>query len=599
MRKKKVVTSLECIRHSLAHLMAYAVQEMYPGVKFGIGPVIENGFYYDFDFSEVKIVNSKLETLNPKQTQNSNVSNLKHFVLTPDDLPKIEKKMRELIAENIRFEQKFISKGEARKLFQNQPYKLELINEVPEDKVSIYVSGGFTDLCRGPHVKSTKEIPADAFKLTKIAGAYWRGSEKNPMLTRIYGVAFLSKNELDNYLKFQEEAERRDHRKLGTQLDLFSFHEVAPGAAFWHPKGMIIVKELEKWWRKAHEEAGYLEISTPILVKKELFETSGHWKHYKENMFAFELEGQTYVLKPMNCPESTLIYSSKIRSYKDLPLRLSEIGRLHRNELSGVLAGLFRVRQITMDDAHIYATPEQIQTEIKNVISLIKEFYKIFDFKPQFFLATRPDDFMGDIKLWDRAEKALNFALGQNKIKYELKPKDGAFYGPKIDIHITDALGRSWQMATVQLDFQMPERFNLYYIDQKGRKKRPIMIHRAIFGSFERFIGVLLEHTAGNLPFWLAPEQIWIIPVGSVHKKYGRSLGKQLLALGFRIIVKDENETVSKKIREGELQKIPYLLVVGDKEVKNKTVRVRERGMGDIGEIKLNKFLEMIKKNEV
>lgn len=556
------------MRHSLAHLMAYAVQEMYPGVKFGIGPVIENGFYYDFDLQKLATDNLQLTT--------------------------IEKKMRELIAQNIKFERKFILKEAARKLFRDQPYKLELIEELSGNKVSIYKSRDFTDLCKGPHVKSTKEIPADAFKLTKIAGAYWRGSEKNPMLTRIYGVAFSSKKELDNYLKIQEEAEKRDHRKLGNQLDLFSFHEVAPGAAFWHPKGMIMVKELEKWWRKFHEKHGYLETSTPILVKKEIFETSGHWEHYKENMFYFELEGQTYTLKPMNCPESTLIYSSKIRSYKDLPLRLSEIGRLHRNELSGVLAGLFRVRQITMDDAHIYATPEQIQPEIKNVLGLIKEFYKMFDFKPEFRLATRPGNFMGDLKLWNKAEKALAFALKQNKIKYELKPKDGAFYGPKIDVHITDSLGRSWQTATLQLDFQMPERFNLYYIDQKGRKKRPVMIHRAIFGSFERFIGILLEHTAGNLPFWLAPEQIWTIPVGTRHEKYADSISNQLRNLNFRVLLKDENETVSKKIRDGEIQKIPYLLVVGDKEMKNKTVRVRERGKGDVGEIKLVMFLRKI-----
>lgn len=578
MAKKNKQQKIEVIRHSLAHIMAAAVQELFPGTKFGIGPVIENGFYYDFDLKKS---------------------------LTTDDLPKIEQKMRELIKQNITFKQSLVSKNKAKEIFKNQLYKLELIGEVKENKVSIYESGKFLDLCRGPHVKSTlqlrsgqaKEVPV-SFKLTKIAGAYWRGSEKNPMLTRIYGVAFANKKELNNYLRLQTEIEKRNHRKLGTQLDLFSFHEISPGAAFWHPKGMIIIKELEKWWREEHEKRGYLETSTPTIVKKELFEQSGHWKHYKENIFTFDVEGQIFVLKPMNCPESTIIYSSKIRSYKDLPLRLSEISHLYRNELSGVLAGLFRVRQLTMDDAHIYCTPEQIQTEIKALLEFVQEFYRLFKLNPEFKLATRPENYMGDKKLWQKAERALEFSLKQKKLKYELKPKDGAFYGPKIDVHITDALGRSWQIATVQLDFQMPERFQLAYIDQKGRKKRPVIIHRAIFGSFERFIGILLEHYAGALPLWLSPIQIWIIPVGSRHKKYAKTLKEELSALRLRVETKDTAETVSKKIRDGELQKIPYLLVVGDKEMTKKGVRVRERGKGDIGVMKLNKFLERIKKRD-
>ena len=572
---------IDHIRHSLAHLMASTIQEFFPGVKFGIGPVIENGFYYDFGL--------------PKS-------------LTPEDLPKIEKKMRELISQNIVFKKKLISKTEAKKLFPNQLYKLELINEFYEaefyeaqprtkkNKVSIYESGKFIDLCLGPHIKSTREIHSDAFKLTKIAGAYWRGSEKNPMLTRIYGVAFENKKELDRYLKLQEESEKRDHRKLGVQLDLFSFHSVSPGAAFWHPKGMVIIKELEKFWREEHEKRGYLETSTPTMVKKELFEKSGHFEHYKENMFKLEVEGQIYVLKPMNCPESTFLYKTKIRSYKDLPLRLSEIGKLYRNELSGVLAGLFRVRQLTMDDAHIYCTPEQIQNEIGGVLKFIKEFYQLFELKPEFKLATRPENYMGELKLWQKAEKTLEFSLKQNKLKYGLKPKDGAFYGPKIDIHITDSLGRSWQIATLQLDFQMPERFELNYIDEKGKKQRPVMIHRAIFGSFERFIGILLEHYGGNLPLWLTPCQIWIIPVGTAHRKFAKEIGKSFQGMDFRCEIKDENETVSKKIRDGELQKISYLLVVGNTELKGKSVRVRERGKGDIGIMKLNKFTGKIKK---
>src|SRR3989344_339088 len=542
--KKDAGGKVEPLRHSLAHLMAYAVQEMFPGTNFGIGPVIENGFYYDFDFGTAK----------PRETPASDAGAQRETarnVIGPDDLPKIEKRMREFVRQNLVFKKEVISKDAAKKIFADQPYKLELIEELAEDTISTYESGDFIDLCRGPHVKNTKEIPPDAFRLTKIAGAYWRGSEKNTMLTRVYGVAIGSKQELDKNLRIQTEAEKRDHRKLGAQLDLFSFHDIAPGAAFWHPKGMVIIKELEKFWREIHEKLGYLETSTPILVKNEIFETSGHWEHYKENMFVFELEGHTYALKPMNCPESTLIYSSRVRSYRDLPLRLSEIGRLHRFELSGVLAGLFRVRQLTMDDAHIYCAPEHLQKEIASVLKLVKEFYRRFGFKAQFFLATRPDDSMGDEKLWQKAEKALTFALKQNKLPYEVKPKDGAFYGPKIDIHITDALGRSWQMATLQLDFQMPLRFQLSYIDQKGRKQQTIMIHRAIFGSFERFIGILLEHFAGNLPLWLAPEQLWIIPIGSSHKKYAKENAEKLSPLNLRLRINDANETIGKKIRGG------------------------------------------------
>ena len=581
--KKDAGGKVEPLRHSLAHLMAYAGQEMFPGTNFGIGPGIENGFYYDFDFGTAK----------PRETPASDAGAQRETarnVIGPDDLPKIEKRMREFVRQNLVFKKEVISKDAAKKIFADQPYKLELIEELAEDTISTYESGDFIDLCRGPHVKNTKEIPPDAFRLTKIAGAYWRGSEKNTMLTRVYGVAFGSKQELDKYLRMQTEAEKRDHRKLGAQLDLFSFHDIAPGAAFWHPKGMVIIKELEKFWREIHEKLGYLETSTPILVKKEIFETSGHWEHYKENMFVFELEGHTYALKPMSCPESTLIYLSRVRSYRDLPLRLSEIGRLHRFELSGVLAGLFRVRQLTMDDAHIYCAPEHLQKEIASVLKLVKEFYRRFGFKAQFFLAARPDDSMGDEKLWQKAEKALTFALKQNKLPYEVKPKDGAFYGPKIDIHITDALGRSWQMATLQLDFQMPLRFQLSYIDQKGRKQQPIMIHRAIFGSFERFIGILLEHFAGNLPLWLAPEQLWIIPIGSSHKKYAKEIAEKLSPLNLRLRINDANETIGKKIRGGEIQKIPYILVVGDKEMQKKTVRVRAHGKGDIGEIKISSF---------
>ncbi|MEK7519255.1 MAG: threonine--tRNA ligase [Patescibacteria group bacterium] len=564
---------LNKIRHSLAHILAHAIQDLYPGTKFGIGPVIENGFYYDLDL--------------PKS-------------LIPEDLLKIEKRMRELIKQNIIFKKNLISKDSAKKIFKNQPYKLELLKEFysghrAPDKVSVYVSGEFTDFCKGNHINSTKEIPLDAFKLTKVAGAYWRGSEKNPMLTRIYGIAFSSKKELSEYLNLEAEAEKRDHRKLGEKLDLFSFQEIAPGAAFWHPKGMIIVKELEKWWRKKHEDSGYLETSTPIMVKKSLFEKSGHWEHYRKNIFTLEIEGETYALKPMNCPESTYIYSSRIRSYKDLPLKFSEIGRLFRNELSGTISGLFRVHQLTMDDAHIYLRENQIQSETKNLLKLVKDFYRMFGFKPEFKLATRPEDFMGSISLWKKAEKSLSLALKQSKIKYELKSKDGAFYGPKIDIYTKDSLKRSWQLATIQLDFQLPERFNLHYIDEKGKKRRPVIIHRAIFGSFERFIGVLLEHLAGSLPFWLAPEQIWIIPIAKRHQQYAKKIHLELKNHNLRIKIKSDQETVSKKIREGEIQKIPYLLVVGDEEIKNNGVRIRSKNK-DLGLMNLGNFLEELKK---
>lgn len=571
-----MVKKIDKIRHSLAHLLAYAIKELYGDtLKFGIGPVIENGFYYDIEFKKPP---------------------------TEGDLKKIEGKMKELVKQNIIFKKKLINLEEAKKIFKDQPYKLELLQEFYGDnksaKVSVYESGKFVDLCKGNHIHSTKEIPLDCFKLTKIAGAYWRGSEKNPMLTRIYGLAFSSKKELDQYLNLQIEAEKRDHRKIGERLELFSFHSIAPGSVFWHPNGMIIFKELEKWWRKKHEELGYKEISTPIMVKKEVFEKSGHWQHYRENIFSLQIEGETYALKPMNCPESTYIYSSKPRSYRDLPLRFSEIGRLFRNELSGVLTGLFRVRQLTMDDAHLYVREDQIQEETKKLIKIIKNFYKMFGFKSEFKLATRPDSFMGLISLWNKAESALTSALKKNKIKYTVKPKDGAFYGPKIDIHIKDALQRSWQVATIQLDFQLPERFNLYYTDKKGKKVRPVIIHRAIFGSFERFIGVLLEHLGGNLPFWLCPQQVWIIPISKRHVKFAKQLSEiinQNFEGKIRQSIKDEKETLSKKIREGELQKIPYILVVGDKEVKENKVALRKREEGDKGKISVEKFIRELR----
>ena len=576
MKKQLKENQLDTLRHSTAHILAAAVLEMFPKAKFGIGPTIENGFYYDFD----------------------------NITISEADLPEIEKRMRNLIKKDLKFKKEKISSVQAKKLFKNQLYKLELIKELVKTKspITIYTSGEFVDLCKGPHVNSTKEINPEAFKLTKIAGAYWRGNEKNPMLTRIYGVAFNNKKELDEYLKLQEEIEKRDHRKLGEKLDLFSFHDLAPAAAFWHPKGMIILNELRYYIREIQKKAGYLETLTPILVKNELYEISGHEEHYQENIFLFKIDKEVYALKPMNCPGSTYIYSFKTRSYKDLPLRLSEFGNLYRQERSGTLTGLFRLYGFLQDDAHIYCRPDQILQEINNILKLLTTIHKTFNLKTLFAFATKPDKAMGDLKLWIKAEKALKIALEKNKLKYELRPKDGAFYGPKIDVDVEDALGRKWTVSTIQLDFQIPERFKLEYIDEKGKKQRPVIIHRSSIGSFERFIGILLEHFAGALPLWLAPVQAEIINVGSAHRQYAKEIYSQLLESNIRASISDENLTVSKRIRDAEIQKIPYILVVGDKEVENKTVNVRHYRRGQEGEIKIEKIIEKLKseiKNKV
>ena len=570
--------NIEIIRHSLAHIMAYSVQQFYPEVKFGIGPVIENGFYYDFDLLKS---------------------------LTPADLPKIEKKMRSFLQQNITFKKRLIPKTEARKIFKNQSYKLELINEIKDDRVSVYESGDFVDLCKGPHVKSTlqlrsgqaKEIP-DAFKLTKIAGAYWRGSETRTMLTRIYGVAFKTKKELDDYHRKQEEAKKRDHRLLGQKLDLFSFDpEVGAGLPLWHPKGTILRKIIEDFINQELLKTGYQLVSSPHIGKESLFKTSGHLDFYKENMYSpFEIEKEKYYLRPMNCPFHIKIYKSKIRSYKDLPIRFSEFGTVYRYEKSGVLHGLVRVRGFTQDDAHIFCTPEQLGTELISVLRLTLKILKTFGFKKyEVYLSTRPKKYTGELKNWEKAINSLKYALKKTKLKYQIDPGEGVFYGPKIDIKIEDSLGRPWQCTTVQLDFNLPEKFNISYINKKGKKQKPFMIHRAILGALERFIGILIEYYAGSFPLWLSPVQAWVIPVGSRHRKYAQEIGKKFEALDLRYEIRDTAETVSKKIREGEIQKIPYLLVIGDKEKKSKSVRVRERNRGDIGQIELNKFLEKVK----
>ncbi len=574
MPQKEHAKDLDTIRHSTAHVLAQAVCELWPSSKLGIGPVIENGFYYD------------IETKEP---------------LKENDLARIEDHMRKIIKQNLAFKRSWMKIKDAQAFFKkrNATYKVDLLKELEkrgEKKVSMYATGkNFIDLCTGPHVPNTKLIATDAFALTNLASAYWRGDENNPQLTRIYGTAFKTKKELEAHKQLLIELEKRDHRKLGNALDLFSFHDIAPGAPFWHPKGMLVVKALEAYWRRVHDSNGYQEISTPIMVKTKLFERSGHWKYYKENMFHFELENDRFALKPMNCPESTYIYNAKLRSFRDLPLRLSEIGRLHRNELSGTLGGLFRVRQITMDDAHIYLREDQVQKEIENVLSIVENFYSLFNLTPRFFLSTKPDKALGTPAQWRNAERALGAALKSKKRKFDIKSKDGAFYGPKIDIHISDALGRDWQLATIQLDLLMlPEQFDLSYIDAKGKKVRPMVLHRAIFGSFERFLGVLLEHTAGNLPVWLSPVQVRAIPVAERHVSYAHSVVNELIQNGFRAEIAESNQTLGKNIREAELAKIPLLLIIGDREVTSKTVSVRERGKGDRGAMTVEEFTDSL-----
>ncbi len=557
--------------HSSAHLMAEAIEALFTGTKFGIGPAIEQGFYYDIDMNE--------------------------HTLSPDDLAKIEEKMNELSKRDVPFIREEKSWEEAFAFFtkKKDSYKLELLDELKGKTITLYHHGNFTDLCSGPHIPSTGRIKA--IKLLSAAGAYWRGSEKNKMLQRIYGITFPSQKELDEYIFRIEEAKRRDHRKLGKELELFVFHNIAPGAPFWLPKGMIIFRELEKFLREELDRNGYQEINTPILVKKDLWEQSGHWAHYRENMFLVENDETTYALKPMNCPESTYVYRNKIRSYKDLPLRYSEIGRLHRNEISGALGGMFRVRQITMDDAHIYCRTDQILSEVNSLIDLVTRFYSIFGLKPIYNLSTRPDEAMGDIKLWEQAEESLKKALESKNITYNLKPKDGAFYGPKIDVQIEDAIGREWQIATIQIDFVMlPERFELEYIAEDGSRQRPVAIHRAIFGSFERFVGIITEHFAGAFPTWLSPVQAVILPITDALNDYAQQVFHALKNANVRIELDFRNEKVGFKIREWELKKVPYMLVIGEKEKSNHTVSIRQHKKGDIGANPLNDFIQKIVK---
>lgn len=548
------------IRHSCSHVLAEAVQDLYKGVLLGIGPATHDGFYYDF-------------------------GNLK---ITSEDLPKIEKKMAEIIKKNASFEKSIKTKKEAKTFLKGQKYKLELLDEI-EGEISFYKDGKFIDLCKGPHVKSLLEI--GAFKLLSVAGAYWKGDEKKDMLTRIYGVAFETKKELDNFLVLREEATKRDHRKLGRELELFMFNEIAPGAPFWLPKGMVMVKELEALSREIHQKYGYQEIATPIMVSYKLFERSGHLDHYKENMFNVKVDKQDYYLKPMNCPESTLAYSNTLRSYRDLPLRLSEMGRVHRNEISGVLGGLFRVRQFTQDDAHIYCTTEQVQQEVSGLLDLIKLFYSHFNFEIKFYLGTRPDKALGEQAAWQDAQKALEVALKKNGIHFEVREKDGAFYGPNINVYVKDALKREWQLGTIQLDFQTPQRFELTYEGSDGKKHQVVMIHRAIFGSFERFVGVLIEHYAGHFPLWLSPVQVKIMTINERNNDHAIKLYEKLRHSGIRSELDTRNETIAKKVRDAQLERIPLMITIGDKEVEQDSVALRTSQGKVIFGLKADKFI--------
>ena len=544
--------------------MAQAVKRLFPAVRVAIGPSIEDGFYYDFAKAEA---------------------------FTPEDLLKIEEVMREIAKANYPFERQEMSREEAIRFFheRNEPFKVEILEGIDAPRVSLYHQGDFIDLCRGPHVPSTGHVKH--FKLLSSSGAYWRGDERNAMLQRIYGTAWLTQEELDKHLWRLEEAKKRDHRKLGRELDLYAFHDVSPGAPFWLPNGWMMVRELERFVREVLDARGYQEISTPILVNQRLWEQSGHWDHYRENMFLVESEEQVFSLKPMNCPESTLVYRHALRSYRDLPLRYADMGRLHRNERSGTLTGLMRVRQFTQDDAHIYCRLDQIQDEITAMLELVREWYKTFMLEPFFKLSTRPEKSLGTDEQWQAAEGALQDALRANGLAFELNPGDGTFYGPKIDVDVQDALGRRWQVATIQVDFQQPDRFGLEYIDSDGQAKRPVMIHRAIFGSFERFVGVLVEHYAGAFPTWLAPVQARVLPISEKHIDYARTVHGRLRAARIRAELDDRNEKLGYRIRDAQLRKVPYMLVVGAREAENGTVSLRHRTGDDLGAVPLDRVL--------
>lgn len=556
--------------HTTAHILAQAIKRLYPNVKLTIGPPIDAGFYYDFDCDPP---------------------------LSIEDLPNIEKEMSKIVKENLPLRRFILPRNEAIKLMKerNEPYKIELINELPEDEeISFYEQGEFIDLCIGKHLPSTGVVKS--FKLLNVSGAYWRADQNNKQLSRVYGISYPKRDQLEEHLNRLEEAKKRDHRRLGRELELFDIYDEGPGFPFFLPNGMIIRNLLEDFWRKEHEEAGYLEIRTPIILNEELWHRSGHWNHYKDNMYFTTIDETNYAVKPMNCPGALLVYKSKLHSYRDLPKRVGELGLVHRHELSGALHGLMRVRNFTQDDAHIFMTPEQIKEELKGVARLIDKFYTLFGFTYKVELSTRPQSSMGTDEDWEMATKALEDALNELNLPFKINEGDGAFYGPKIDFHLEDSIGRTWQCGTIQLDFQMPERFGLFYICSDNEKKRPIMIHRVIYGSVERFIAILTEHFAAAFPVWLAPVQIKILPVSLSAYSYARDLQEKFKSIGFRVKTDTRNEKIGFKIREAQLQKIPYMLVIGENEVRESNITVRSLRAGDLGKFNINNFIEKISK---
>ena len=562
---------LSALRHTTSHVMAQAVKRLYPNTKLAIGPSIADGFYYDMEFETP---------------------------LTSDDFEKIEAEMKKIVKEDLKIERFTLPREKAIEFMKEkeEPYKVELIEDLPEgEEISFYQQGEFVDLCAGPHLMSTKEV-GKAFKIMSLAGAYWRGDEHNQMLTRLYATAFAKKDELEAYITMMEEAKKRDHRKLGKELGLFMMHEAGPGFPFFLPKGMVLKNTLLDYWREIHRKAGYVEISTPVILNRSLWETSGHWDHYKNNMYTTVIDGEDYAIKPMNCPGGVLVYASEPRSYRDLPLRMGELGLVHRHEKSGQLHGLMRVRCFTQDDAHIFMTPEQIKDEIKGVAGLINEVYSLFGFQYHVELSTRPEDSMGSDEDWEMATDALRSALDELQLPYVVNEGDGAFYGPKIDFHLVDCIGRTWQCGTIQLDFQLPQRFELEYVGADGEKHRPIMIHRVVFGSIERFIGILIEHFAGAFPTWLAPVQVKVLPISDKYMDYAQNVLNKLTEAGIRAEVDTRAEKIGYKIREAQTAKIPYMLVVGQKEEEENTVSVRSRADGDEGARSLDTFIADILK---
>ena len=560
------VNELQTIRHSASHVLAQAIKRLYPETKLAIGPAIENGFYYDLDSP---------------------------VTFTPETLEIIEKEMAKIVKENLKIERFVLPRNEALELMKDEPYKVQLINELPEgEEISFYKQGEFTDLCAGPHVAYTKKVKA--FKLLNVTGAYWKGDSKNKMLQRIYGTAFKTREELDEYVNMLEEAKKRDHRKIGKDLGLFMLLDEGPGFPFFLPKGMVLRNELINYWREIHKKYGYVEVSTPMIMTRQLWERSGHWGHYKNNMYTTVIDGEDFAIKPMNCPGGILVYKSEMHSYRDLPLRVGELGLVHRHELSGALHGLFRVRCFTQDDAHIFMTRDQMKDEIKNVVKLFDEVYSLFKLEYQIEVSTMPEDHMGEIADWQFAEETLKEALTDIGKDFIINEGDGAFYGPKLDFHIKDCLGRTWQCGTIQLDFQLPERFELEYTGSDGEKHRPVMIHRVVFGSIERFIGVITEHFAGVFPTWLAPVQVEILPITDRAKKFGEQLLAKLDSLGIRAEIDNRNEKIGYKIREHKLMKIPYMLVIGDKEVADGSITVNSYKAGDLGTKTIDEFIGMI-----